>query len=56
MRSAQSARSYEGTEHAANPTAVRRSWPRWSSMAIRSPDPPTAAVTAGSSGQVPSRS
>jgi len=31
-RSAQSARSYEGMEHPANPTAARRSWPRGSSM------------------------
>src|SRR5215831_11882859 len=31
VRSAESARSYEGMEHVANPNAVRRSWPRWSS-------------------------
>src|SRR4030095_10685031 len=31
VRSAQSARSYEGMEHVAKPTAARRSWPRWSS-------------------------
>ncbi len=30
--SACSARSYEGIEHPAKPTAARRSWPRWSSM------------------------
>jgi hypothetical protein len=31
VRSAQSARSYEGIEHPAKPTAARRSWPRGSS-------------------------
>ena len=31
VRRAESARSYEGMEHVANPNAVRRSWPRWSS-------------------------
>src|SRR5262245_24123630 len=31
VRSAQSARSYEGMETVANQTAARRSWPRWSS-------------------------
>src|SRR2546426_295927 len=31
LRSAWSARSYEGIEHPAKPTAARRSWPRWSS-------------------------
>jgi hypothetical protein len=30
-RSAWSARSYDGIEHPAKPTAARRSWPRWSS-------------------------
>src|SRR5262250_1107709 len=30
VRSAQRARSYEGIEHPVNPTAARRSWPRWS--------------------------
>src|SRR5438094_7546792 len=30
VRSAWSARSYEGIEHPAKPTAARRSWPRWS--------------------------
>jgi hypothetical protein len=34
-----------------NPTAARRSWPRWSSTAIRSLGLPAAALTAGSSGQ-----
>src|SRR4029450_8686926 len=34
VRSAQSARSYEGIEHPAKPTAARRSWPRWSSTAL----------------------
>src|SRR5262249_16431150 len=34
MRSAQRSRSYEGKEHRANPTAARRSWPRWSSMGL----------------------
>jgi hypothetical protein len=32
VRSACRARSYEGVEHPANPTAARRSWPRWSVM------------------------
>ena len=31
VRSAWSARSYEGIEHPAKPSAARRSWPRWSS-------------------------
>jgi len=35
VRRAQSARSYDGIAHPANPTAARRSWPRWSST--RSP-------------------
>src|SRR2546427_198609 len=29
-----SARSYEGIEHPAKPTAARRSWPRWSSTLL----------------------
>src|SRR6266849_1336887 len=33
-RSAWSARSYEGMEHPAKPTAARRSWPRWSSTLL----------------------
>src|SRR5215467_7818064 len=33
-----------------------RSWPRWSSMATRSPDPLAAAASAGSSAPAPSRS
>jgi hypothetical protein len=32
VRSAQRARSYDDMEQVANPTAARRSWPRWSSM------------------------
>src|SRR3989442_1041141 len=43
-RSAWSARSYEGMEHPAKPTAARRSWPRWSSM--RSGDARGEAVEA----------
>jgi hypothetical protein len=34
VRSADSARSYEGIEQPAKPTAARRSWPRWSSMGL----------------------
>src|SRR6266478_7397145 len=33
-RSAWSARSYEGMEHPAKPSAARRSWPRWSSTVV----------------------
>src|SRR6267143_2567104 len=36
-----------GMEHPANPTAARRSWPRWSSMATRLPGLHEAAVTGG---------
>ena len=35
VRNAQSARSYEGVEHPAQPRAARRSWPRWSTRATR---------------------
>src|SRR4030095_2485526 len=45
------ARSWEGMEHPATPTAEGRSWPRWSNMATRSPGPRVAAPTAGSSAQ-----
>src|SRR4030095_1293370 len=31
VRSAWIARTYDGIEHPANPSAARRSWPRWSS-------------------------
>src|SRR6267142_3243301 len=34
VRSAQRARSKEGMEQVANPTAARRSWPRWSSTLL----------------------
>src|SRR5215510_15359053 len=43
-RSAWSARSYEGSEHPEKPTAARRSWPRWSSMVIRSPGLPAFGI------------
>src|SRR5207245_4028689 len=34
VRRAWSARSYEGIEHPAKPSAARRSWPRWSSTLL----------------------
>src|SRR5262249_38081650 len=34
VRSAQSARSWDGIAQAAKPTAARRSWPRWSSTGL----------------------
>jgi hypothetical protein len=38
MRSAQSARSYEGIEHPAKLSAAIRSWPRWSGTLRRYAD------------------
>jgi hypothetical protein len=56
VRRAQSARSYEGREHPPKPSAARRSRPRGVGHVTRSPDPPAATPSAGSSVQAPWRS